>query len=300
MKTSLPALVAAVALLAAPAMAQEKITFKVIGQPLGHRAHPEEQGAAVLRNAGAEDGAADRGRLQADRHARRQGHRAAPDDEVRPVRDRVAARVAELARRADAARPRPRRSESGLRDRPPDGEGVVPAARRAPAEAVRRQAPGHLAVRTAGAVLQEADHQARRRQGTQGPRLRPEPREVHLLARGHAGRAVVPRDPPVAVAGRGRLRDHRRELGELGRLARGVDASAADRLPGGAQCLRGHAEVVEPAQARPAGQAPGRVRRADRGRVEVFRGAVPSTRSTATSAATRARPGRSSSSSTCR
>ena len=34
MKTSLPVLVAAVALLAAPAMAQEKITFKVIGQPL--------------------------------------------------------------------------------------------------------------------------------------------------------------------------------------------------------------------------------------------------------------------------
>jgi len=34
MKTSLPALVAAVALLAAPAMAQDKITFKVIGQPL--------------------------------------------------------------------------------------------------------------------------------------------------------------------------------------------------------------------------------------------------------------------------
>ena len=34
MKTPLPALVAAVAFLAAPAMAQEKITFKVIGQPL--------------------------------------------------------------------------------------------------------------------------------------------------------------------------------------------------------------------------------------------------------------------------
>jgi len=34
MKTSLPVLVAAIALLAAPAMAQEKITFKVIGQPL--------------------------------------------------------------------------------------------------------------------------------------------------------------------------------------------------------------------------------------------------------------------------
>jgi TRAP-type C4-dicarboxylate transport system substrate-binding protein len=34
MKTSLPALVAAIALLAAPAMAQDKITLKVIGQPL--------------------------------------------------------------------------------------------------------------------------------------------------------------------------------------------------------------------------------------------------------------------------
>ncbi len=217
----------AAACLASPALAQEKIKFKAIGQPLATGLVQKNKEQPFFEIAGAEDRASHRDRLQADRHPRRQGHRATADDEVRAVRHRVAARVAELARRADAARPRPRRAEPRLRHRPPDREGLVPAAGRAPAEAVRREAPRHLAVRPAGAVLQEADHQARRRQGPQGPRLRPEPRQVHQLARRHAGGAVVPRDAPVAVARRRRLRDHGSQLREFRRLAGSVDAPAA-------------------------------------------------------------------------
>ena len=122
-----------------------------------------------------------------------------------------------------------------------------------------------------------------------GPRQRREPREVHLLARGTLVALSFP-DPPTAVARRGRLRDHRRELGHLGRLARGVDASAVDRLPGGAQRLRDHAEswTSSSPTSRP---ATGRVRRADRGRVEYPRSCPRRVNSNI--GRDRARPGRS-------
>ncbi len=69
--------------------------------------------------------------------------------------------------------------------------------------------------------------------------------------------------------------DHRPELGQLGRLARGDDAPAAAGLPDGAERLRDHAEGLEPAQARPAGQAEDRLRRPHRGDLDLLRRAVP-------------------------
>ena len=71
---------------------------------------------------------------------------------------------------------------------------------------------------------------------------------------------VLCRHAPVAVAGRRRLRDHRPELGQLGRMAGSDDAPAAARLPDGAERLRDFAQGLEPAQARPAGQAEGGIR----------------------------------------
>ncbi len=99
--------------------------------------------------------------------------------------------------------------QPGLRHRPQGGQGLLRHRRPAPAAAVQRQAAGGVAVRAADPVLQEADHQAGRHQGHEGPRLRPEPGQVHRDGRRHAGAGFVRRHPPVAVAGRRRLRDHR-------------------------------------------------------------------------------------------
>ena len=69
---------------------------------------------------------------------------------------------------------------------------------------------------------------------------------------------------PVAVAGRRRLRDYRAEQCQLGRLARSDNAPAPAGLPDGAERLRHHDEGLEPAQARPADQAEGGLRRPQR------------------------------------
>ena len=79
----------ACALLAAPAQAQERLKFKAIGQPLATGLIQKNKEQPFFENfAGAEDRPADRRRLQADRHAGPEGHRAAAGDEGRPVRHR--------------------------------------------------------------------------------------------------------------------------------------------------------------------------------------------------------------------
>jgi TRAP-type C4-dicarboxylate transport system substrate-binding protein len=61
----------------------------------------------------------------------------------------------------------------------------------APAKAVPGQAARHLALRPADPVLQEADHATGRPEGHEGPRLRPEPGQVHRIGGWHAGAAVL-------------------------------------------------------------------------------------------------------------
>ncbi len=102
-------------------------------------------------------------------------------------------------------------------------------------------------------------HPADRPEGHEGAGLRPEPGQVHRNGRWHAGAAVVHRGAPVAVAGRGRLRHHRPELGQLVELAGGDHAPVPAGLPDGAERLRHHAEGLEPPEARPAGQDAGRL-----------------------------------------
>ncbi len=240
----------------------------------GHGAHPEEQGTAVLRDARGQDGAAHRDRIQADRHARHQGHRATARHEGGAVRDGLAAHVAELPRRAHHPRPRPRRPEPRLQDRARGGECLHRHPRCPAAKAVRREAPRRVAVRAAGPVLQEAHRQPGRRQGPEGAHLRPEPREIHRVARRHAGADRLCRDAPVLVAGRGRLRHHRAQFGQLRRLARGHHPLPADRHADRPERLWRLARCVEETQARPAGQAEGGVRCPDRGHLEVFRRTV--------------------------
>ena len=132
-------------------------------------------------------------------------------------------------------------------------QGLVRDARQAPAVALPDQVPRRLAGRPAGAVLQEADHQAGRRQGPEGPRLRPEPREVLPAPGRDADPAGLRRSAPKPVARRRRLRDHQRAVGQLGQLARGVDAHAAAGFPVRDERLRdqpGDVEEVQPRRSR--------------------------------------------------
>ncbi len=194
-------------LCAAPRRRRTTLKLKVIGQPLATGLIQKNKEQPFFENFAAEDRAADRRRLQADRHAGHQGHRAAARDEGRPVRHRLAARVAELARRARPcsawtwSAPAPTTRPAARSPRPTSTPLDAAAA-----AAVQRQAARRLAVRPADPVLQEADHQAGRHQGHEGARLRPEPGQVHRTGRRHAGADLVRRHAPVAVAGRGRLR----------------------------------------------------------------------------------------------
>ena len=90
------------------------------------------------------------------------------------------------------------------------------------------------------------------------------------------------------------------QLGQLVQLARGDHAPVPAGLPDGAQRLCDHAQRLEEAQARPAGQDAGRLQDADRRDLGLLEGADAGRAELQRPAATPAPPARSSSWSTCR
>ena len=149
----------------------------------------------------------------------------------------------------------PGRRRARLRNRAQGLRGLLRHAGPAAAEELPGQAAGRVALRPADPVLQEAAHAAVRSEGHEGARVRPEPGQVHRKRGRHAGAAVVHRSAPEPVAGRGRLRDHRPQLGQFVELARGDHAPVPAGLPDGAQRLRDHDEGLEPPEARRAEEA---------------------------------------------
>ena len=253
----------ACALLAAPAHAQERIKFKAIGQPLATGLIQKNKEQPFFENF------AERTGLPIDVDYKPIDTLGLKDTEQLRVMkaglfDIVSLRVSQNSRDEptllglDLVGASPDYATGRKVSRPTSRPSTTPA------EAVQRQAAGRVALRPADPVLQEADRQARRHQGHEGPRVRPEPGQVHRDGGRHAGAGLLRRHAPVAVARRRRLRHHRPELGQLRRLARSDDAPAAAGLPDGAERLRHDAQGLEPAQARPAGQAADALRQADR------------------------------------
>ena len=240
MKGKLLAALVAVACTAAPAFAQEKIKFKAIGQPLATGLIQKNKEQPFFENFGAEDRAADRCRLQADRHAGHQGHRAAARDEGRPVRHRVAARVAELARRAHAS------SASTwwapARTTPPAARWPRPTSSTVDARLQQQFNVKLLGVWPFGPQILFCKKPIAKLADIKGLKVRVYDQNLAKFIE-MVGATPVPvsfaETHQCAVARCRRLRDHRPELRQLRGMAGGVDAPAADRLSDGAERLCG-------------------------------------------------------------
>ena len=217
----------ACALLAAPAQAQERIKFKAIGQPLATGLIQKNKEQPFFETLAQQSGLPIEVEYKPVDTLGIKGHRAAARHESGPLRDGVAAHVAELARRADDSRTGPRRPESRLQDRQGGCAGLCRHPRPAPAEAVRRQAARYLAVRPTGILSARSRSPSSATSRVIKVRVYDQNLAKFVESLGGTRYRSLSLKRTRAVAGRRRLRDHRPELGQLRRMARSDDALAA-------------------------------------------------------------------------
>jgi hypothetical protein len=228
MKTSLPVLVAAVALLLRPSWRRRRSRSRSSASR-SPRPHPEKQGAAVLRNAGAEDGLP----IVVDYK---------PIDTL-GVKDTEQLRMMKSGlfeivslRVSQNSRDEPMLLGLDLVGQNPDyatGRQSAKAWFQPLDERLQKQfGVKLLGIWPFGPQVLFCKKPITKLADVKGLKVRVYDQSLAKFISSLGGTPVAlsfPETHQSLSLGCGRLRDHRRELGELGRLARGFDASAADR-----------------------------------------------------------------------